>query len=226
MKGTIFSNVVFHIIWKKHTWLHHDHAISLHMETNNISMIPKSGYRTNPPNWWPLAILNITYSFLLYGLTTCEADIGSSAIQGQSSVSFFCWCGWCFCCLQKCLFKVYGVVGPNAVCKFRSEENLWSYSVQCLVRCYDGAGGSACIFQISCFIASWSRRIGVWLAKIGTRYASLAPSDGRLRSILQTLKNIHVVVHCYCVLILYTYEVGFHRSPAPKWDAHGWFDLI
>ena len=60
-----------------------------------FSMIAITGDPTNPGNWRPLAIPNITTHifFLLVWLQTFETNIGSSAIQRPNWVSFFCWCG-------------------------------------------------------------------------------------------------------------------------------------
>ena len=70
------------------------------------------------PSWELATIGDFEYhiqNFYSHNLQMCEANIGNSAIHW---VSFFCWCGWCFRGLRKCVFKVYGMVGPDAVCKF------------------------------------------------------------------------------------------------------------
>ena len=59
------------------------------------------------------------------------------------------------------------------------------------------------------------------MANTGTRYGTLATPHGGLHSFLQTMRMIYIVSLRSC-----TYEVGFRRSPAPKWAAHGHAGLI
>ena len=82
---------------------------------------PISGDYDNLGNWRPLPLrfLNITY----YIIFVC---VKRTNVWTQFNwVSLLCWCGWCLRIFPKCLFKTYGLEGPDAARKF------W---VQCLVR--------------------------------------------------------------------------------------------
>jgi len=88
-------------------------------EQTTPSMIPKSGDFTNLGNWRQLAILDITYKFFpSWFKNVCSQHWKVSNPTTKLGVVLLLLWVMFWRSSKVCVFEVYGMVGPDVVCKF------------------------------------------------------------------------------------------------------------
>ena len=100
-----------------------------------------------------------TQNFYSNGLQTCETNIGSSATKDQIEFRSFVGVDDAFAVFENACSKSMEWSVPIwcANLDLRKDFDHW---VQCVVWRFQGAEGSACIFETYSFTISWSRWIG------------------------------------------------------------------